>query len=296
MREPGGASVCGCAGRAGEDVRRERAAQAAVAEDFDPLRIRPYVSLPAPPPPGTATLPTAAAGCLPSAPRGAGDGAGSAEAGAGAASGDAEAGGPRAGRGRAYVLVGGACAVAAVTAAAVFATGLFSSAADRPTRNHALPDAPAPALAHPTGSTPPTARRPASPPRTHAPSAAPPTAPKPSASPTRSGPPRQSSPPAPPPSAPPSTLRVTGSVDATGSGGPATGTPLREGDTGPGVRELQARLAQLRLYAGEPDGAYTRAVTAAVLRYQWSRGLAADRPGEYGPRTRRSLEAETREP
>lgn len=37
---------CACAERAAETLHAERAAEAAAAEDFDPLRIRPYVMLP----------------------------------------------------------------------------------------------------------------------------------------------------------------------------------------------------------------------------------------------------------
>ncbi|MEV4329177.1 peptidoglycan-binding protein [Streptomyces sp. NPDC049597] len=54
----GAGSGCDCARRAVEAMRAERQARAAAAEDFDPLRIRPYVALPepdfidtAPPPP-----------------------------------------------------------------------------------------------------------------------------------------------------------------------------------------------------------------------------------------------------
>ncbi|RRR69494.1 peptidoglycan-binding protein, partial [Streptomyces sp. RP5T] len=36
---------CGCTQRASDALRDARTAQAAAAEDFDPLRIRPYVEL-----------------------------------------------------------------------------------------------------------------------------------------------------------------------------------------------------------------------------------------------------------
>ncbi|MFI6682061.1 peptidoglycan-binding protein [Streptomyces sp. NPDC050485] len=54
---------CACAERAAETLHAERSAEAAASEDFDPLRIRPYVTLPnagAPPvaeDPGAATPP-----------------------------------------------------------------------------------------------------------------------------------------------------------------------------------------------------------------------------------------------
>uniref|UniRef100_UPI000AB5E9F1 peptidoglycan-binding domain-containing protein n=1 Tax=Streptomyces alboniger TaxID=132473 RepID=UPI000AB5E9F1 len=101
------------------------------------------------------------------------------------------------------------------------------------------------------------------------------------------------------PSSPPSTARATGSVGAEPSRtppGPSAPAVLREGDEGPAVAELQGRLAQLHLYTGERDGTYSRAVTVAVLRYQWARDLTSDPPGAYGRQTRRSLESETEEP
>ncbi|MER6132042.1 peptidoglycan-binding protein [Streptomyces sp. NPDC001815] len=44
-REPGGSPACGCARRAADELLETRTAEAAAAEDFDPLRIRPYVDL-----------------------------------------------------------------------------------------------------------------------------------------------------------------------------------------------------------------------------------------------------------
>ncbi|MFH8288262.1 peptidoglycan-binding protein [Streptomyces sp. NPDC018059] len=287
------------------------AADTAAAEDFDPLRIRPYVSLPDP----EAPAPDAryvhgfggggASGAEPSDayldptgnPTAYLDPTGNPTAypdptGAPTAYPDPTAP-PRPARRRRYVLLGGAGALAAVTAGAVFATGLFSSAADRPTRDRALPGVSAADRADPTEPPPPSTKRSGSPtPRT--PSATPRgTTPPPA--PTRSAPPPSSSTRSPSPPPPPSTARATGSVDATPSRRPTTAT-LSHGDKGPGVAELQGRLAQLYLYVGERNGSYTREVTEAVLRYQWARGLTADPPGEYGRQTRRSLESETREP
>ncbi|AZM53013.1 peptidoglycan-binding protein [Streptomyces sp. WAC 01529] len=203
---------------------------------------------------------------------------------------------PRPSRKRPYLMLGGAIgAVGALVAGAVFAGGLFSSAADRPVRERALAQAPVSARAEPTKPAPPSAKRSASPVRT--PSLAP-----------RDEAPTRSAPPPSPSSAPPSTARATGSVGpkpSRSSRGPAPGpapgpttgaATLSEGDKGPEVAELQGRLAQLHLYTGEADGTYTREVTHAVLRYQWGRGLTSDPPGAYGPRTRRSLESETEEP
>ncbi|MEV5430967.1 peptidoglycan-binding protein [Streptomyces sp. NPDC052701] len=44
-REPDHTPTCACAERASEVLRETRTAEAAAAEDFDPLRIRPYVAL-----------------------------------------------------------------------------------------------------------------------------------------------------------------------------------------------------------------------------------------------------------
>ncbi|MET9547788.1 peptidoglycan-binding domain-containing protein [Streptomyces sp. NPDC006627] len=275
------------------------AAEAAAAEDFDPLRIRPYVSLPDPEAPAPDTRYVHGFG---------GGGASGAEpsdayldptcdptAYPGPTGTSAAPTAPsRPARRRRYMLLGGAGALAAVTAGAVFATGLFSSAADRPTRDRALPGASAADRADPTEPPPPSAKRSGSPPP-RTPSATPRgTTPPPA--PTRSAPPPSSSTRSPSPSPPPSTARATGSVDATPSRRPTTAATLSHGDKGPGVAELQGRLAQLYLYVGERNGSYTREVTEAVLRYQWARGLTADPPGEYGRQTRRSLESETREP
>ncbi|MFJ2769840.1 peptidoglycan-binding protein [Streptomyces sp. NPDC087300] len=287
-RELGSTPECGCTRRAAEQARRTRSAEAAAAEDFDPLRIRPYVSLPEPegtPAPADLRLfATAHDSAGPPAPSYENADGLPPEAGD-----DADTPRNRA-RARRYKLLAGAVAVAAVTAAALFTTDLFSSAADRPTRDLALPDAPTAAAPRtPSSPTPPaSAKQEDSPaPPSHTPSLTP-SATRPPPTPSRSER-RTSAPPSPP------TARATGSV---GSPTPsrATGTALREGDEGPRVRELQGRLAQLQLYLGEPDGTYGPEVTYAVARYQWARGLTGDRTGEYGEETRRSLEAETKKP
>ncbi|WP_244165268.1 peptidoglycan-binding domain-containing protein, partial [Streptomyces silaceus] len=285
-RGDGKTPACGCARQAADDARRTRSVEAAAAEDFNPLRIRPYVSLPDPdaaaPPGDTAPLSPA-----PPPPTRGPDAADVRLFPADPHEADAESDTyERAARRRRYALLAGAGAVAAVAAAAVFATGLLSSAADGTRRDHALPDAPTSAFADPTKPAPPSAKRSPSP--SHTPSASPSATPSPTSSPTR---PSRS------PSTPPPTARATGSV-GTPSAPPqqAAGATLREGDKGARVVELQGRLAQLYLYVGERDGAYTREVTDAVTRYQWARGLTDDPPGEYGRTTRRSLESETTEP
>ncbi|APY88537.1 peptidoglycan-binding protein [Streptomyces alfalfae] len=188
-------------------------------------------------------------------------------------------------RRRPYALLAVGGAFAAVVAAGVLATGMLSSAADQPDRDRALPAVPTPAPADPTKPVPPPAK--ASPQPSAAPSAQPRLA-TPPPSPTRASESPSSSP-------PPPTARATGSVGTTPPPRhePTVRASLAEGDKGPEVAELQERLAQLHLYAGEPDGVYTRLVSDAVTRYQWARGLTDDPRGQYGRETRRSLEAET---
>jgi murein L,D-transpeptidase YcbB/YkuD len=52
----------------------------------------------------------------------------------------------------------------------------------------------------------------------------------------------------------------------------------------------------LNLYGDEISGVFTRPVEDAVRNYQLARGITADPYGEYGPATRKSLEAETTQP
>ncbi|MFJ4985710.1 peptidoglycan-binding protein [Streptomyces sp. NPDC088732] len=79
---------------------------------------------------------------------------------------------------------------------------------------------------------------------------------------------------------------------------PAAGTAsgvLREGDSGPAVSELQARLLRIPdVYTGGPvDGRFDRRLTAAVARFQVWYGIRGDESGEYGDATRRDLESRT---
>ncbi|MFC8089535.1 peptidoglycan-binding protein [Streptomyces sp. NPDC057301] len=71
---------------------------------------------------------------------------------------------------------------------------------------------------------------------------------------------------------------------------------LRLGDEGPEVTELQSRLRQIGLYAGDIDGDYDRAVQGSVRTYQLTRVILSEQSGVYGAATRTSLESETSEP
>ncbi|MBL1080967.1 peptidoglycan-binding protein [Streptomyces actinomycinicus] len=316
---------CDCTERAAEALRETRTAEAAAAEDFDPLRIRPYVGTPPEPetrspetPDPTDTPPSGSKTPTPSDSTGtstglrdtsssAGAGTGgrgaSGPAGAGTEEGDAAWDAPlltpdaderrprRSRRSRRTALLVAGGAAAAVVAAAGFALVSYHT----PTHDRAaqevrerIPDTATLAPASATASAPPVA------PRSSAASPSTPADPSPS---------RVSASPSPTPT-------PTASGSASGSASPtpsatASGTPLqtpaaapvlRRGDTGPEVTELQQRLRQLNLYGDRIDGVFTARVEDAVRTYQLARGILGDTLGEYGPATRKSLETETTTP
>ncbi|MFE2516313.1 peptidoglycan-binding protein [Streptomyces mirabilis] len=302
-RTPDGTPSCTCTRRASDALRDARTAEAAAAEDFDPLRIRPYVDLaanesapatmrlrtvpsealtavqhvdsanePPYPPPEPAPLP------LSEEP-------------------------PRRRRRTALLAVTGAAV--AVVAAAGFASGLFSY--DAPARDRALPEdvrasvpdpTPTPTSAPPSpsprsgsGSAPGSAASPTTTATTTtAPSPSPSGSPSPSASATRSQPPTPS------PSSTPTPTAAASLAPGQGSTDDQPAQTLRRGDRGSEVTELQLRLRQLSLYTGKADGTYSGQVEDAVRRYQWARGITGDKSGVYGAATRASLEGETRTP
>ncbi|WP_405653588.1 peptidoglycan-binding protein [Streptomyces sp. RK9] len=281
-RPPRATPSCGCAREAADAALETRSAEAAAAEDFDPIRIRPYVTLPEP----SAPLPALSSAPLPP------------QLPPAAAATPAEAASRQersARRGRGALFAGAGLVVAA---AAVFTGGVMSGDAGDGAggdggggRDRALPD-----LADDTPH-----RASEEPAPRNAPRAAPaPSTPRstptrtPSATAPRSVPVRKS--PAPTPSPSRTTARATGSVGPPPSRTPAAPPTLHSGDRGAEVTELQQRLRQLYLYIGPMDGHYTPPVTDAVSRYQWARGIRTDPQGTYGPATRRSLESETDAP
>ncbi|MFM9369768.1 peptidoglycan-binding domain-containing protein [Streptomyces sp. Da 82-17] len=301
-----GGPACGCARRTADAVRDTRSAEAAAAEDFDLLRLRPYVSLPEAPEPdgpaaGTApatadapktpTAETATAPLLP--PEGPmlppkGPMLPPEEPNSATAPPLPETKTPHRPAGKHHrprrkTLLAATAAALTVTAVAATATTLFS---DAPEHEYALPD-------HPT--TAPTTARTATQPtsRTPSPSRSPKAVAEASRSgaerPTRSGTPTRTAPVTPEPP----TASATGSIGTPRSPRPPV---LREGDEGPEVRELQNRLSQRYFYAGPEHGRYDVLVEDAVARYQYAEGITGDPQGVYGPATRRALEAETREP
>ncbi|MEW2274406.1 peptidoglycan-binding domain-containing protein [Streptomyces griseofuscus] len=295
-RDAAGAPSCDCAERAAEALRRTRTTQAAAAEDFDPLRIRPYVDvgtgddedLPpaaAPTPalsPVEATMPlrpvaeAADARLFEQAPG---------EPGPPSASAGAPGEPVRRRRFRRTALLTAAGVGAAVVAAAGVA--LFSY--HTPSRDDAAPEVreSVPDVPPPTTATP-SAHDTSAPSRSTARSV-PALPPSPSPTPTRS--------PSPSPTLAPSrTPSRAPSPTASAPGTPASTAVLERGDSGPQVVELEYRLWELNLYDGDMNGVYTHPVENAVSTYQLARGIQGDPLGVYGPQTRASLESETQDP
>ncbi|WP_449352979.1 peptidoglycan-binding domain-containing protein [Streptomyces shaanxiensis] len=91
------------------------------------------------------------------------------------------------------------------------------------------------------------------------------------------------------PATPAPTPTASGATDPDGPG------TLREGDSGPEVRDLQERLRHIpNVYDdGSTDGTYDATLTAAVARFQLWYGIRGDEDGVYGDDTRRDLESRT---
>jgi peptidoglycan hydrolase-like protein with peptidoglycan-binding domain len=70
---------------------------------------------------------------------------------------------------------------------------------------------------------------------------------------------------------------------------------LREGDSGPAVKDLQQRLLRIpNVYDhGSTNGTYDATLTAAVARFQLWYGIRGDETGVYGNDTRADLESRT---
>ncbi|MGW1952138.1 peptidoglycan-binding protein [Streptomyces sp. NPDC001920] len=317
---------CGCGRRVSEALRDARTAEAAAAEDFDPLRIRPYVELdggteqergaapeadpgetmplravpPAGPASGRRPADPSAAPPTPLSSTGTTPDARDLslfepETAVYGAEGGGREPGSRRGR---TVLLGVGGGLAAVLAAAGLASGLF--AYETPSRDRALPkdvrasvpapptsqEAPTPA---PAGTSPRQAPAPVTPSATRSASASPsPSGSSASPSPSTSATEKATSTPSP-----------SGAAEAQEQSSPARETApptLRRGDRGPEVLELELRLTQLGLYAREAKGSYNESVEEAVARYQWARGVQPEEYGVYDAVTRERLEAETREP
>ncbi|WP_128429814.1 peptidoglycan-binding domain-containing protein [Streptomyces cyaneus] len=285
-----GTSACSC-GRLASDAHREtRTAEAAAAEDFDPVRIRPFVELgdgsgeggdPDDPPIISSTATPAVDRGLSDVPQLGGDERQPADAQTPA--------GTR--RGRRTLVITGAGAALAVLLTGAFVSGLFTY--DSPSRDGSLPDgvrAPLPDGSAPEDNSPGEQSNGTS-------SAAAPVSPTGSSStPSTGGSDNPST--SPTPTGTPSGPGTTTSASPT----PAPSAPqdaapvLRLGDQGPEVTELQLRLRQIGHYGGNVDGDYDREVEGAVRTYQLTRVILGDESGVYGRETRKSLESETSEP
>lgn len=300
---------CGCGERASEALRDARTTQVAAAEDFDPLRIRPYVELerdnpaetmqlrpidpqqPAPQPP----TPPASAATTPSAQDlnlfeldTAPDDEDDRDEVRGTAS-----------RHRRTILLGVGGGLVAVMTAAGLASGLFSYEA--PSRKTALPDdvrASVPAASSSeteAGATPTeSATRPEVPPASASPTER--STPSPSPSRSTASPSESPTPSTQPTNSPSPSEAATGSQQESAAPREPAPTVLSRGDRGPEVTELELRLTQLGLYTRQAKGNYNEGVEDAVARYQWARGVQPEEYGVYDLETRESLESETTEP
>ncbi|MFJ9242825.1 peptidoglycan-binding protein [Streptomyces sp. NPDC101776] len=324
-RAADGSPSCACTQRASDALRDARTAEAAAAEDFDPLRIRPYVELegdpqertppaapagpegetqrlpaveetmplravpPLPPLPSamaeTSLLPTPNATDLSLFEGGGGDGD--------APEPPTDADSPR--RHRRTVLLAVAGAVVAVAVVAGFASGMFSY--QTPSRDEAAPQD--------VRASVPTVSRSAAPvtPSTSGSTSAQPTSASPTPtlsetpSPTASSSPSATASRSTNPTPTPTATTTTSSAAATDrQGGSSPAAVLQRGDEGPEVSELQLRLAQLNLYTGPDNGIFDKQVQTSVRTYQLARGIQTDGLGVYGAATRARLESETTEP
>ncbi|MBZ3901812.1 peptidoglycan-binding domain-containing protein [Streptomyces griseiscabiei] len=295
-RAADGTPACACGRLASDAHRDDRTAQAEAAEDFDPVRIRPFVQVGdetgragTPEEPEDERHPTTAA-----APdEEPGPDADPPVQGEPSADEHMAAGRAADGRRRRVMVAAGAGAVAAaVLVTGGIIGGLFSYEA--PSREGSgpgdvradIPEAAAGAEAS-AATVSPSATASSSPSPSRTASASPEATPTGTrATPTPSGPPGRT------PSG--GDGKVTPSPTPTRT----TGRPpvLSLGDQGAEVTELQLRLAQTGVYTGDADGDYDREVQSAVRGYQLTRVLLADESGVYGEATRASLESETSEP
>ncbi|MET9787666.1 peptidoglycan-binding domain-containing protein [Streptomyces canus] len=291
---------CGCTQRASDALRDARTAEAAAAEDFDPLRIRPYVELddetaPVPKAPAPdVTMPLRVPAPPPTAPSRTDLNLFEVEADS-SAPGRTTDGPPRRTR-RRTVLLATAGAVVTVAAAAAFAGGLFTY--ESPVRDEAARQDVRPAV--PDATTTAASASPSTAAASVRPSSAPPSATA-SASPSVSpSPSRSSASPSPSLStAPPATPTASAATDsAAGSDAAREAAPqvLRRGSEGPEVVELELRLTQIGLYARKASGHYNEGVEDAVSAYQWQRGIQVAEHGVYDLVTRERLESESTEP
>ncbi|MYW08352.1 peptidoglycan-binding protein [Streptomyces sp. SID2563] len=333
---PGAAPGCACAGRStgtpgyvtdperaaeqqriADEHHAGRSAEMAAAEDFDPLRIRPYVTLgdgtataATTPPPGApqvygpegdaaTTMPLFLNPAAGAPPRAGEPGTGEHDTALLLTGPDPVA--PRRRKPFAAVIAG--AAVVAVVGTAAFVGGLFNGdgggEADLdqalPSTVTSLPEesgGPAPS-ASPSASAPPS--RSASPTSSASASASSSASASPSASPTSSATASSSASGAGAPASPSATASSSAPVE--GVAPPPSSTDdagtLRRGDRGTEVAELQNRLREVWVYNGPVDSDYGDRTEQAVSDLQTWWSIDGDPDGVYGPNTRSRLEAVT---
>lgn len=299
-------------GRSGAGCDCAERAAIAAAEDFDPLRIRPYVALkepdgavPSTPPPASPSQPSPHES-VPSVPPASplppevhdGD--------------RSEGGDPaetmrltlpglrtprplpaaepeRTGGRKTFAMVALTAAAVAVIGTASFAGGLFSGGDGGGEATSDLNSGLSTASVEPDSS--PSASKSGPESASPAGSGAGTASASASASaskPAKSGPPPPSTKPA-APSRTPTNAQGPDAAPPTNKAGPGLGL----GDSGPEVEVLQRRLSEIWLYNGGYDGQYSDRVESAVRIYQSYKNIEGDPSGVYGPHTRRALEAET---
>ncbi|MFG1665785.1 peptidoglycan-binding protein [Streptomyces sp. Y7] len=289
-RASDGTPDCACARRASDARRDARAAERAAAEDFDPVRIRPFVEL------DDAVAADHAEGEVPLASRDLADPdavpartPGAQETHDEAALSDPPAAtGTR--RGKRALVATGAGATLAVLLTGAFLGGLFTY--ESPSRDDAVSDdvrAPVPDATTEDGTSPEGES-------SAVPSASPSGSATPSAGTTASSDSPTPSATSATPTTAPSSTGATATAAPEPSDAEARPPVLRRGDQGPEVVELQLRLRQIGLYSADADGDFDRQVESAVRTYQLTRVILDDESGVYGIPTRTSLEAQTSEP
>ncbi|MFF7071906.1 peptidoglycan-binding domain-containing protein [Streptomyces pseudovenezuelae] len=285
-RAADGTPSCACAHRASEAHRESRTAEAAAAEDFDPVRIRPFVEVGEEPadPVGASELPFPVRDLADVTSVAADAGLPSPEQPAMAFPAD---GAPD--RRRRTVLLAGTGAAVAVLVTGGFLGGLFTY--DSPSRDGSVAGGVRAGVPEGAPSSTGPSVTASSPTATSTQSSAPPSS-SPSAESSDSASPSSTATPTGAPSSAAATATVAPRPTVSSGQPPVLGL----GDQGPEVVELQLRLRQVGVYDGEADGDFDQQVQSAVRTYQVTRFVLQDDSGVYGRATRASLESETSEP
>ncbi|MGQ4354154.1 peptidoglycan-binding domain-containing protein [Streptomyces drozdowiczii] len=301
--------------RIADEHHAGRSAEMAAAEDFDPLRIRPYVTLggeaataaPTTPPPGAPRVygPEGDAATTmplfldPAGPPPADTGA---PANTALLIGGPDPVAPRRRKPFAAVIAG--AAVVTVVGTAAFIGGLFNGDGNgEADLDQALPSTVAslPDESEPSPSTTPTASAPPSRSPSPSASASASASTSPSASVSASASPSATATASPSASAPGASSSPSATAESSGPVeglAPPAATPddagsLRRGDHGPEVAELQNRLREVWVYNGPVDSEYGSRTERAVSDFQVWYSIDGDPEGVYGPKTRSLLEAMT---